>query len=246
MSADTPQHVEGLRRAGRVVAIALRRMKAAVRPGVTTAELDDIAARTFAEHGARSGPRLDYQFPGATCISVNAEAVHGIPGPRRLRDGDLVTLDVTAELDGYYADAAVTVPVGRAKPSAARLAGASTAALRKGLDAARAGARVSDIGAAVEQEVTRRGFHVLADLTGHGIGRRIHEPPTVYNVADPPEDAPLTDGLVITIEPIIAGGTGEVVEGDDGWTVLTADGSLAAHAEHTIVITPDRPILLTA
>jgi methionyl aminopeptidase len=246
MSADTPQDVEGLRRAGRVVAQALRRMKAAVRAGVTTAELDDIAAQVFAEHGARSGPRLDYDFPGATCISVNAEAVHGIPGPRRLRDGDLVTLDVTAELDGYYADAAMTVPVGRAKPSQARLAGAATAALAKGLEAARAGNHVSDIGAAVQAEVERRGFHVLADLTGHGIGRRIHEPPTIWNVADPPVDAPLTEGLVITVEPIIAASTGAVVQGDDGWTILTADGSTAAHAEHTLVVTQGRPLLMTA
>src|SRR5215212_5464832 len=177
--------LDGLRAAGRVVADALAAMQRAVRPGVTTGELDEVAGRVFARAGARSGPQLDYDFPGYTCISVGDEAVHGIPGPRRLRDGELVKLDVTAELNGFYADACRTVAVGKAKPSAVKLIGAAESGLKRGLAAATAGATVNDIGAAVQAEVEKRGFSVCAALTGHGIGRRIHEDPTVFNVATP-------------------------------------------------------------
>jgi methionyl aminopeptidase len=244
VSIDHPDELAALQAAGRAVAEAIREMSRRVRPGVTTKELDDVAARVFAAHGARSGPQLDYDFPGTVCISVDDEAVHGIPGPRRLRDGQLVKLDVTAELDGYYADACRTVPVGRVRGREQRLAAAAQSALRRGLEAATAGASIGAIGAAVETEVTRRGFSVCADLQGHGIGRRIHEEPDVPNVAwDGP---PLTDGLVITVEPIIAAGLGDVYMDEDGWTVKTEDGSPSAHAEHTIVVTQGAPILVTA
>jgi methionyl aminopeptidase len=244
VSIDHPDELAALRAVGRVVAETIRELARRVRPGVTTLELDEVAARVFAAHGARSGPRLDYDFPGTVCLSVDDEAVHGIPGPRRLRDGQLVKLDVTAELDGFYADACRTVGVGRVRPREQRLAAAAQSALRRGMDAATAGANVGAIGAAVETEVANRGFSVCAELTGHGIGRRIHEQPDVPNVAwDGP---PLTDGLVITIEPIIAAGAGDVYVDDDGWTVRTEDGSPSAHAEHTIVITEGAPILLTA
>lgn len=244
MSIDHPDQLAALRAAGLAVAEAIREMSRRVRPGVTTKELDDVAARVFSAHGARSGPQLDYDFPGTVCISVDDECVHGIPGPRRLREGQLVKLDVTAELDGYYADACRTVVVGRGRGREQRLAAAAQSALRRGLDAATAGAGIGAIGAAVETEVTKRGFSVCTDLQGHGIGRRIHEPPDVPNVAwDGP---PLTQGLVITVEPIIAAGLGDVYMDDDGWTVKTEDGSMSAHAEHTIVITERAPILITA
>jgi methionyl aminopeptidase len=244
VSIDSPAELAALRAAGRVVAETIRELARRVRPGVTTRDLDEVAARVFAAHGARSGPRLDYDFPGTVCLSVDDEAVHGIPGPRRLRDGQLIKLDVTAELDGFYADACRTVAVGKVRPREQRLVAAAQSALRRGLEAARAGENVGAIGAAVEAEVTKRGFSVCAELTGHGIGRRIHEPPDVPNVAwDGP---PLTDGLVITVEPIIAAGAGDVYVDDDGWTVRTEDGSPSAHAEHTIVITEGAPILLTA
>lgn len=245
MSTDTPEQLEGMKAAGKVVAQTIRELRKLVRPGVSTAELDAAASRVFAAHGARSGPQLDYNFPGVICISVNEEAVHGIPGARRLRDGDLVKLDVTAELDGFYADACRTVAVGKVKPSAVKLIGAAESGLKRGLAAATAGATVNDIGIAVQQEVEKRGFSVCAALTGHGIGRRIHEEPTVYSVAMPGPSPTLTEGLVITIEPIIAAGEGEVVE-DGEWVVRTADGSLSAHAEHTIVITDGAPLVLTA
>jgi methionyl aminopeptidase len=245
MSADTPEELEGLRAAGRVVAQTIRELRRLVRPGISTGELDAEAARIFAAHGARSGPRLDYDFPGTICISVGDEAVHGIPGPRRLREGELVKLDVTAELNGFYADACRTVAVGRAKPSALKLIGAAESGLKRGMAAATAGASVNDIGVAVQGEVEKRGFSVCGALTGHGIGRKIHEAPTVFNVDQPGPSPALTEGLVITIEPIIAAGDGAVVD-QGAWVVRTADGSLSAHAEHTIVITGGAPLVLTA
>jgi len=246
LSIEHPDDLARLRAAGRVVAITLREVRRLVRPGVTTAELDRAAARVFARHGARSAPRLAYGFPGSICISVGDEVVHGIPGARRLRPGELVKLDVTAELDGYYADAAISVPVGRARPSVGRLVAAGTAALRAGLGAARPGRPVSAIGAAVEDEVERRGYRVLRELTGHGIGRAIHEPPAVPNHADPAASRPLTEGLVLAVEPMIAAGGADVELLADGWTIATRDGSVAAHVEHTVVITSGSPLVLTA
>ena len=246
MSIDDPDELAALRAAGRVVAETIREMARRVRPGVTTGELDRVAAGIFARHGARSGPILDYDFPGTICISVDDEAVHGIPGPRRLRAGELVKLDVTAELDGFYADAAVSVAVGRVAPRVGRLAAAAQAALRRGLHAARAGAPLNAIGAAVQAEAERRGCAVLGELTGHGIGRSIHEEPTVPNIYVPALDAPLAEGTVITIEPILGLGSHEVRAAADGWTILTADGAPSAHAEHTLVVSAGAPLVLTA
>ena len=246
MSVDTPEELDGLKRAGRAVSATLREVARRVRPGVTTAELDAVAAQVFARHGARSAPALVYGFPGAICISVDDEAVHGIPGPRRLRAGELVKLDVTAELDGFYADAAISVPVGRVAPRVARLAAAAQAALRRGLHAARAGAPLNAIGAAVQDEAERRACAVLGELTGHGIGRTIHEAPTVPNIYVPALDEPLREGMVITIEPILGLGSVDVRAGGDGWTILTADGAPSAHAEHTLVVSGGEPLVLTA
>lgn len=246
MSIETPEELEALRAAGRVVAEAIRSMRARTRPGVTTAELDQVGARVFAQARARSGPQLDYGFPGTCCISVNDEAVHGIPGKRVLRDGDLVKLDVTAELDGFYADACVSVPVGKASSSTRRLNDASRQALNRALEVARAGVPLNAIGRAVETSVKSQGYSVCHDLMGHGIGRRLHEPPNVPNYHHPQLEQPLTSGLVITIEPIIAAGAGEVLDAGDGWTFKTRDGSYAAHSEHTIVITGGAPLILTA
>jgi methionyl aminopeptidase len=246
MSIETPEELEQLKAAGRVVAQAIRAMQAHARPGVTTGELDVIGGRVFTQAGARSGPQLDYGFPGFNCISVNDEAVHGIPGKRRLRKGDLLKLDVTAELDGFYADACVSVPIGDASGSTRKLAGASRAALNRALATARAGVPINQIGRAVESAVAAQGYSVCTDLTGHGIGHRIHEQPNVPNYYAPGFDQPLTEGLVITIEPIIAAGNGTVCEAGDGWTIKTRDGSYAAHSEHTIVVTAGFPLVLTA
>jgi methionyl aminopeptidase len=240
------ERLEGLRAAGRVVAETIDAMEAAVRPGISTAELDEVAAEVFARHGARSAPMLDYEFPGATCISVNDEAVHGIPGPRQLADGDVVKLDVTVELNGWYADACRSAFVGEPSPQAAALVAAAREALERGMAAATAGVPLNAIGAAVEEVVKGHGFAVCEELAGHGIGRRIHEEPDVLNYFDPDFGEPLVEGQVFTIEPIIAARDGHVVETGDGWTVRTADGSLSAHAEHTIAVTSGDPVVLTA
>jgi methionyl aminopeptidase len=246
MSVESEEELEGLRRAGRVVAEALRAMREAVGEGISTAELDEIAARVLREHGARSAPSVVYDFPGTTCISVNEEVVHGVPGPRRLRAGDLVTLDVTVELNGYYADAAVTVGVPPVPELAQRLLTCAESAFWRAVRAARAGERLSTIGGRVEAEVKRHGFEVFRDICGHGIGRSIHEEPSVCNYYDPREQRRLSEGMVIAIEPLVSAGARYTRTGADGWTLSSADGSLSAHYEHTIVVTKGAPILLTA
>ena len=246
MSITGPEELEGMRAAGEVVRLMIEAMKLEVRPGVTTAQLDEVGASVMQKHGAKSAPAMVYNFPGTNCISVNEEAVHGIPGARALRDGDLVKLDVTVEKNGFMADAAVTVPVGNVSEEKQRLIACAERAFAKALLAARAGFRVSEIGRLVEREVRRNGFSVIRDLGGHGIGRTIHEPPRVPNYPDPEARQILTEGLVITVEPIIAAGSGESFVAPDGWTVRTADGRPSAHYEHTLVVTKGEPILLTA
>ena len=246
MSIQTDADRRGLRAAGAVVHKTLEALAAAVRPGVTTGELDAVAARVFAAHGARSAPLLVYGFPGTVLISVNDEVVHGVPGSRRIESGDVVKLDVTVERHGYMADAARTVVVDGGSVEARRLARCAERAFEAALDVATAGRKVREIGRAVEGAVRSDGFTVIRELTGHGIGRTIHEPPTVPNHFDPWQQDVLTEGLVLTIEPIICNGRAAVVQGDDGWTVRTRDGSWAAHHEHTLVITCGRPLLLTA
>jgi len=245
MSIKSRYEFEKLRAIGGIVRKALDSMAAAVRPGIATAELDRIGAEVLARHGAESAPPKVYGFPTAVCISVNDEAIHGIPGGRVIRAGDLVKLDLVAEKDGFYADAAVTVTAGEATEMAQRLVRCAETAFHHGAEAARAGNRVHDIGRAVERETRRCGFSVLRELCGHGVGRGIHEPPTVPNYHDPRFRARLTEGLVITIEPIVAAGEGRTELQPDGWTIRTADRSLSAHFEHTVVITRGAPVVLT-
>ena len=246
MSIESPEDLARLKAVGAVVRLMLEAMRRAVRPGVTTAELDEVGGRTMREHGAKSAPGSVYGFPGVNCISVDEEAVHGIPSTRKLRDGELVKLDVTVEKDGLMADAAITVPVGTISGQDQRLILCAERAFQKAMLVARAGFRVSEIGRAVEREVRRNGFSVIRDLGGHGIGRTIHEEPRVPNYPDPKARQILTEGLVITVEPIIAAGNGQAVLDKDGWTIRTADRSKSAHYEHTLVITRGQPILLTA
>jgi methionyl aminopeptidase len=246
MSIKSQAELSMLRSIGKIVRATLDEMSAAVRPGITTAELDRLGAAVLARHGAEASPPKVYGFPGATCISVNEEAIHGIPGRRALCEGDLVKLDVTAEKDGFVADAAVTVRVGQVSPVAEALARCAERSFREGLRVARAGNRVYEIGRSVEREVHRCGFSVIRELCGHGVGRTIHEPPSVPNYHDPRCRGRLTEGLVITIEPIIAAGDGAAHVKPDKWTVCTSDRSLTAHYEHTLVITRSAPILLTA
>jgi methionyl aminopeptidase len=246
MSINEPGEMAGMRAAGEVVRSMLDAMKDQVRPGITTAELDEVGAGVMREHGAQSAPALVYGFPGVSCISLNDEAVHGIPGKRVLQQGDLVKLDVTIEKDGFMADAALTVPVGEVSEERKNLVACAERAFAKAMLVARAGFRIWEIGRAVEREVRRSGFSVIRELAGHGIGRTIHEEPRVPNFPDAQSNQVLTEGLVITVEPIIAAGSGRVFIAPDKWTMVTADHRPSAHYEHTLVITKGAPILLTA
>jgi methionyl aminopeptidase len=246
MSIKSHSEFDKLRMIGKIVRKALDEMSEAAHPGVTTGELDEIGANVLAEHGAESAPPKVYGFPNAICISVNDEAIHGIPGDRILQAGDLVKLDLVAEKGGFFADAAVTVRVGEVSPKADALVRCAESAFQRAAKAARVGNRVYEIGRAVEGEVRRCGFSVMRELCGHGVGRTIHEEPSVPNYHEPRFRSRLTNGLIITIEPIIAAGSGLGELQRDKWTIRTADGTLSAHYEHTIVITKGEPILLTA
>lgn len=246
MSIQDPEELAGMRAAGAVVRMMLDAIKNAVRAGITTAELDEIGAKVMQENGAQSAPALVYGFPGVSCISLNEEAVHGIPGPRALQEGDLVKLDVTIEKNGFMADAAVTVPVGEVTKERQNLMACAERAFAKAMLVARAGFRVWEIGGAVEREVRRSGFSVIRDLAGHGIGRTIHEEPRIPNYPEPQANQLLTEGLVITVEPIIAAGSGRAFLAKDKWTMITADRRPSAHYEHTLMITKGAPMLLTA
>ena len=246
MSIKDELELNSLKAVGHIVRQVIDAMKAEVRPGVTTRALDEIGERVMKANGARSAPAMVYQFPGANCISLNDEAVHGIPNHRQLKEGDLVKLDVTVEKGGFMADACVTVPVGRVTPQAERLIACAERAFQKAMLVARSGFRIFEIGRAVEREVKKSGFSVIRELGGHGIGRTIHEAPHVPNYPDPEANQIMNDGLVITVEPIITTGSGDVVTAKDGWTVRTKDHALSAHFEHTLVITAGAPILLTA
>ena len=228
------------------MAQTLKLLKAAVAPGVTTGELDRIAADHLAQHGARSGPILTYGYPGSICISVDDQVVHGIPGERVLRPGELVKLDVAAELDGYHADAATTVAVGPVSWPKQRLMNATRDALSAGIEAAQPGATLTEVGAAIEGATRARGFHVFRELTGHGIGRRMHEEPTVFNWPAPEASRRLTNGLVFTIEPMLTAGRPQIVLDRDGWTVRSVDRSPSCHEEHTIMVADGGPVVLTA
>jgi methionyl aminopeptidase len=246
MSIDSEHELTSLKSAGAVVSRALKAMKAAVRPGVTTRELDDVCGEVMRAEGARSGPVMVYDFPGNACISVNDEVVHGVPGDRKLEDGDIVKLDVTLEKDGFMADACVTVAVGDVSSAARRLIRCAEEAFWEAMKSARAGMKIRDVGRSVERIVRRDGFSVVRELSGHGIGRTIHEEPSVPNYDEPRATQTLTKGLVITVEPIITAGRGDVFTTGDRWTVKTNDHKLAAHYEHTIVITEGEPLILTA
>lgn len=246
MSIESPGQLVALKNVGHICHLSLQKMRENVRPGISTAELADIGAKIMRDNGARSAPAMVYNFPAEILISVNEEAVHGIPGPRRIEAGDLVKLDVTFEKDGYMADAALTVAVEPAAEETRRLARCAERAFHRAMRAARANNRVNEIGREIEREVTRSGFSVIPELGGHGIGRTIHEPPSVPNYDARTSRQRLTPGLVITVEPIIAAGAGRTKTAADGWTERTIDGSFAAHFEHTLVITEGAPILLTA
>lgn len=246
MSIDGEEDVEGLKRAGEAVAKARDTMAEHVAPGVTTAELDAVGRDVLRRYGARSAPQLAYDFPGVTCISVNDELAHGIPSRTRvLREGDLVNIDVSAELDGYWADTGASFPVGQVSPRALQLLSSTREALSDAIAEVRAGAPIRHIGRAVERRAKSAGFRVVRDLCGHGVGRHIHEAPQIPNTFDRRNTALLHEGLVMTIEPFLTTGATRVVQDDDGWTLRTPDGSIGAQFEHTMIVTRGQPIIIT-
>lgn len=243
------EELEKMREAGRVVAVVLHELQDAVRPGVRTRELDEMAERVILRMGALPAFKGYGGYPAALCVSVNDEVVHGIPGERELKEGDIVSLDVGAIVDGFYADGAATVPVGSVSEKARRLMRVTKQALDLGIAQARGGKTVGDIAAAVERHVEKHGYSVVRELSGHGIGRNMHEAPQVPNftVGASAEQlrVGLEPGMTLAIEPMVNEGTAEVVRSSDGWTYRTRDGGLSVHYEHTVAITENGPEILT-
>ncbi|MBI4343247.1 MAG: type I methionyl aminopeptidase [Candidatus Omnitrophica bacterium] len=241
----TEREIALMRRAGQVVAGLLEHLCGLARPGVTTKALDE-AARLYIRSQEALPAFLGYRgYPAAICVSVNEEVVHGIPGERRIKDGDLVSIDAGAVVEGYYADAATTIGVGTLTPLAQRLQDATRQALADGIGQAVVGRRLSDISHAVQQRVEREGFGVVRDFVGHGIGRAMHEEPAIPNFGPPNAGPRLRPGMVLAIEPMVTAGRHEVEVLADGWTAVTKDRSLAAHFEHTVAIMETGTDILT-
>ena len=221
-------------------------MQGAVRVGMTTRELDEIGRALLEADGAHSAPQGTYNFPGTTCISVSPVIAHGIPDEHVLQEGELIHIDVSAERDGYYADTGASLVVSRHERNLEKLLDATRTTLAKALHAAKAGNPLNGIGRTVQNEARKRGYNVIYDLTGHGIGRKLHENPSeILNYYNPVDGRILTDGLVLAIEPFLTTGVGRVSEGRDGWSLRTSDRAIAAQFEHTIVVTKNEPIILT-
>ena len=239
--------LERMREAGRLVGEVLTALRAAVAPGVTTGDLDALAEAHILKAGATPAFKGYHGYPATICASINDEVIHGIPSGRRvLQEGDIVSLDVGAQLGGYFGDSAITVPVGQVSDDAARLLRATEESLFKAIERVRPGARVSDIGHAVQKHVEAFGFSVVREFVGHGIGEQMHEEPQVPNYGEPGRGPRLAEGMVIAIEPMVNAGKAAVKVLGDGWTAVTKDGSLAAHFEHTVAVTAGDPWILTA
>jgi methionyl aminopeptidase len=245
MTIKNEDEIRRMDEAGQVVAIIHARIEQAIAPGVTTADLDAIARDTLAESGAVSSFLGYHGFPGHICASVNEEIVHGIPGNRRLRDGDIISVDVGAILAGYHGDSAWTYGVGQISEEAAALLRDTEEALYLAVEAATSGNRLGAIGHAVESHARRLGRGVVRNYGGHGIGRQMHEDPHVPNIGRPDRGIVLRPGLTLAIEPMLTLGSDETVTLGDGWTVITADGSLSAHFEHTVAVGPEGGRVLT-
>ena len=246
MTVDSAKDIESLKAIGHICAETLRKMMGEVRAGMTTRELDEIG-RTFLEgRGARSAPEVTYNYPGATCISVSPVIAHGIPNEYVLREGELIHIDVSAELDGYYADTGASLVVSKRERNLEKLLDATKTTLNKALHVAKAGNPLNGIGRTVQNEARKRGYNVIYDLTGHGIGRHLHESPKeILNFYNPNDHRILNEGLVLAVEPFLTTGIGRVVEEKDGWSLRTMDKAIAAQFEHTIVVTQNEPIILT-
>ena len=245
MTIEHASELEGLRRAGALVASILATMRDAATAGVRTRELDALGAELMRKAGARSAPQLTYGFPGATCISVNDIVAHGIPGETLLREGDLVNIDVSAELDGFFGDTGASFVVGTASPAQQRLLDAAREARDTAVAQLRAGGRLNGIGKTIESVAARRGFRVIRNLGSHGVGRALHEEPGhIPGHYVPRDNRLLHEGMVITVEPFLATHCNQAEEADDGWSLFCRKG-YGAQFEHTVVVTRDAPIVLT-
>ena len=247
MSIESDNDLEALRKIGKIVAQCLQFMSESLEPGITTLELDELGRLFLEKHGAQSAPQLTYQFPGTTCISVNEQAAHGIPSAKKvLKAGDLVNIDVSAELGGYFADTGgsfIIPPETRLKQ---RLCQVAKSALAKAMNEAKANHRLNRIGYSVEREARRNGFTVIENIGSHGVGRALHESPGfIQNYWDARDRRVLREGQVITIEPFVSSGANEVFETGDGWTLSTKRGIFTAQFEHTMVITKNKPLIMT-
>lgn len=246
MTADSAKDIQYLKAIGRVCAQTLKKMMKDARPGMTTAELDHIGKEFLEKEGATSAPQAMYKFPGATCISITPIIAHGIPGDHVLQEGELINIDVSAEMDGYFADTGASMVLSKHIPEVEKMLGATRSALAKAVHSARAGQLLNIIGKTIQQEASHNGFNVIYDLTGHGIGRQLHEKPSaIYNFHKPDDRRMLNEGLVLAIEPFLTTGKGHVVEKKDGWSLQTIDKTIAAQFEHTIIVTRNEPIILT-
>lgn len=246
MIATDEKDINGLRDAGRICAQAMRLMMESAKPGMTTLELDRIGEEFLNKNGAKSAPRVMYNFPGGTCISVIPVIAHGIPGDYILQDGDFINIDVSAELNGYFGDTGASMVVGTSNPEYDKLLETTQATLDKVLGLVRAGKPLNLIGKTVQQEASKNGYNPIFDLTGHGIGRQLHDKPSsIYNFHKPDDRRIMDNGMVLAIEPFITTGQGHVVEKSDGWSLKTVDNTIAAQFEHTVIVTRGEPIILT-
>jgi methionyl aminopeptidase len=246
MTIETEDDVIALKRIGRIVSHVLQEMLDAAEPGMTTGELDSLGQAFLERHGARSAPRITYDFPGATCISINEEAAHGIPGDRVIRAGDVLNVDVSAELGGYFADTGGTRIVPPTNPLKTRLCHATRTALEQAMQQACAGRPINVIGRAIERTAKAYGFRIIENLASHGVGRALHEAPEhIPGYFDPSDKRILKEGMVITIEPFLSTKSRVVTQAPDGWTLLGARGNLSAQYEHTMIITKGAPIVVT-
>lgn len=241
----TERELHLMRQAGQAVAITLHEIKTAVRPGITTRYLDDLAEQTLHKLGAQPAFKGYNGFPAVICASLNEEVVHGIPGPRKLRSGDIISIDMGAIIDGYYGDAAITIAVGDVPPEIVDLIRVTEECLYKGIEEARVGNHIGDISHAVQKHAESHGFSVVRQYVGHGIGSQMHEDPPVPNYGRPARGPVLREGMTLAIEPMVNLGTFEVYTKQDNWTVVTRDGKYSAHFEHTIAITTQGPEILT-
>lgn len=246
MTVENQHDIDGILKTGRVVARVRDAMLSAIEPGMTTAELDKLGGEMLAQYGAKSAPKVTYNFPGYTCISINEEAAHGIPGGRVIKAGDIVNVDVSAELDGYFADTGGTIVVPPVSSIKARLCHATQLALKNALAEAKAGAPINQIGKAIQRTAKAHGFKVIRNLAGHGVGRSLHEEPEgIVGYFDRQDTRRLRLGQVIAIEPFLSTQSTHVAEADDGWTLLGHPANLSAQFEHTIIVTRGAPIVAT-